>query len=92
VIKLPNFPRKLGSAQVLIRFGLRLFILVVFALFGNVGFGRSLAALLWMSTILGAVMAVMRRELPFDTVLNHWDETVAYAAVCMLVSGLNQSL
>ena len=91
-MQLPNFPRKLGSAQVLVRFGLRLFILVVFALFGQVGFGRSLAALLWMSTILGAVMAVMRRELPFDTVLNHWDETVAYAAMCMLVSGLNQSL
>jgi hypothetical protein len=91
-MQLPNFPRKLGSAQVLIRFGVRLFILVIFALFGSVGFGRSLAALLWMSTILGAVMAVMRRELPFDTVLNHWDETVAYAAMCMLVSGLNQSL
>ena len=32
----------------------------------------------------------MRREPPFDKVLNHWDETVAYAALCCLVSGFNQ--
>ena len=90
-MQLPNFPRKLGSAQVLIRFGVRLLVLVMFAMFGSIGFGRSLAALLWMSTILCAVIAVMRREPPFDTVLNHWDEMVTYAALCMLVSGLNQS-
>ena len=92
MIQLPNFSRKLGSAQVLTRFGVRLLILVVFAMFGSIGFGRSLAALLWMSTILSAVIAVMRRELPFDSALNHWDETVTYAAMCMLVSGLNQTL
>jgi hypothetical protein len=44
-----------------------------------------------MSTILCAAVAIMRREPPFDTVLNHWDEMVTYAALCMLVSGLNQS-
>ena len=76
----------------LIRFGVRLLILVVFAMFGSVGFGLSLAALLWMSTILSAAIAVMRRELPLDSALNHWDETVTYAAICMLVSGLNQTL
>lgn len=76
----------------LIRFCVRLLILVLFAIFSSIGFGRSLAALLWMATILCAVIAVVRREPPFDSVLNHWDETVAYAALCMLVSGLNQSL
>jgi hypothetical protein len=89
---LPNTPRKLRSAQVLIRFGVRMFILVVFATFGGIGFGRSLAALLWMSTILSACIAVIPRELPFDAELNQWDETVTYAAMCMLVSGFNQSL
>ena len=74
------------------RFGLRMSILIIFAMFGNIGFGKSLAALLWMSTILCTVIAIMRRELPFDTELNHWDETVTYAAMCMLVSGLNQPL
>jgi hypothetical protein len=66
--------------------------LAVFAAFGSVGFGRSLAALLWMSTILSAVIGFMRREAPFDKALNHWDETVAYAALCCLVSAYNQSV
>jgi hypothetical protein len=81
----PNLPQQLTSTQVIVRFCLRMIILVFFAMLGSIGFSRSLAALLWMSTILGAVMAVVKREPPFDKVLNHWDETVAYAALCWLV-------
>jgi hypothetical protein len=66
-------------------------ILVIFATFDGIGFGSSVAALLWMSTVLCAVTAAIRRERPFDTVLNHWDETAAYAALCCLVSGFNQA-
>ena len=88
----PNLPQQLTSTRVIVRFCLRTIILVFFATLGSIGFGRSLAALLWMSTILGAVMGVMRREPPFDKVLNHWDETVAYAALCCLVSGFNQAV
>jgi hypothetical protein len=87
--QLPNLPQQLRSTRVIVRFGLRMIILVIFATVGSIGFGRSLAALLWMSTILSAVIAAMRREPPFDKVLNHWDETVAYAALCCLVGGLN---
>ena len=75
----------------LVRFTLRMIILTIFATFGSIGFGRSLAALLWMSTILSAVVGAMRREPPLDTVLNHWDETAAYAALCCLVSAANQT-
>ncbi len=60
-------------------------ILVVFAAFGSIGFGRSLAALLWMAIILCAVVGLMKREAPFGAVLNHWDEAVAYAALFALV-------
>jgi hypothetical protein len=84
--QLPNLPRELRSTQVLVRFFLRTVILVVFAAFGSIGFGRSLAALLWMSIILGAVIGTIRREPPFGTALNHWDETVAYAALFSLVT------
>jgi hypothetical protein len=87
--QLPNLPQQLRSTRVIVRFGLRMIILVIFATVGSIGFGRSLAALLWMSTFLSAVIAAMRREPPFDKVLNHWDETVAYAALCCLVGGLN---
>jgi hypothetical protein len=75
----------------MVRFGLRMIILVIFAAFASIGFGRSLVALLWMSTILCAVIGAVRREPPFDTILNHWDEAAAYAALSALVSGLNQA-
>jgi hypothetical protein len=69
-----------------------MFILALFATFGGMGFGRSLAALLWMSTILSAVIGAMRREPPLDSALNHWDEMVAYAALCCLIGGFNQAV
>ena len=67
-------------------------ILVVFAAFASIGFGRSLAALLWMSIILCAVIGIMKREQPFGAALNHWDETAAYTALFALVSGLDHSV
>jgi hypothetical protein len=77
---------------VIVRFCLRMIILVIFAALGSVGFGRSLAALLGMSAILSAVIGIMRREPPFDVVLNHWDETVAYAALFSLVGSFTLPL
>jgi hypothetical protein len=67
-------------------------ILVIFATFGSIGFGRSLAALLWMSIILCTVIGMIKREPPFGMVLNHWDETVAYAALYALLSSLNHAV
>ena len=87
-----NLPRELRSTQVIIRFCLRMIILVAFAAFGSIGFGRSFAALLWMSAILSAVIGAMKREPPFDAVLNHWDETVAYAALFSLVSSFSHAV
>jgi hypothetical protein len=89
---LSNLPRKPRSTQVLVRFFLRTFILVAFAAYGTIGFERSLAALLLMSIIFSAVIGTIRREQPFDIVLNHWDETLAYAALFSLVSIFNQSV
>jgi hypothetical protein len=90
--RIPDLTRELKSTQlksteVIVRFCLRMIILVIFAAFGSIGFGRSLTALLWMSTILSAVLATFEREQPLDAALNHWDETMAYAALCCLVSG-----
>jgi hypothetical protein len=63
---------------------------VIFAAFGGIGFGRSLAALLGMTALLSAVVGILKRETPFDVALNHWDETLAYAALFCLANGLNQ--
>jgi hypothetical protein len=90
--QVPNLPRELRSTQVLVRFCLRMIILVIFAAFGSIGFGGSLAALLGMSTILSVVIGSMKRERPFDITLNHWDETVTSAALFSLVSSFNQSV
>jgi uncharacterized membrane protein YcaP (DUF421 family) len=79
------------STQVAVRFGLRIVILVIFASFSGIGFGRSIATLLWMSTIFSAVVGAIRREPLFDTTLNHWDETAAYAALCCLAVTLHHA-
>ena len=94
---IPDLTRELTSTrlkttEVIARFCLRVIVLVIFAAFGSIGFGRSLTALLWMSTILSAVLATLEHEEPLDAVLNHWDETMAYAALCCLVSGFDPVL
>jgi hypothetical protein len=81
-----------GSAQVLVSFGVRLVVLTAFAAFGGIGFGRSLVALLWMSTLLSAIVGGVRRESPLAPNLNHWDEMAAYGALFALVKALDQHL
>jgi hypothetical protein len=84
--------REAKSIQVIVRFFLRIVVLMIFAAFGSIGFDRSLTVLLWMSTVLSAALATLEQEEPLDSVLNHWDETMAYAALCCLVSGFDQSI
>lgn len=91
-MQLPNLSRELRSTQVIVRFCLRLGILVAFAAFASIGFGRSLAALLWMSIILCAVVGAVKREPPLGTVLNHWDEATAYAALFSLVNVIDHAV
>jgi len=84
--------QKSKSVEVLVRFSLRLIILVLFAAFGAVGFQQSLTVLLWMSAILSAALATFDREEPFAMALNHWDEGMAYAALCSLACALDHPL
>jgi len=90
-MQLPNLSRDLRSTQVIVRFCLRIGILLAFAAFASIGFGRSLAALLWMSIVLCAVIGTVKREPPLGTALNHWDEATAYAALFSLVSVIDHS-
>ena len=83
-------PRPLSATRVLVRFSVRILLLIAFAAFSSAGFGRSLAALLWMSIILCAVVAAMRREPLFPARLNHWDEGAAFGALFALVHVVNQ--
>jgi hypothetical protein len=83
-----NLPQSLKSIQVLVRFMLRMAILLAFALLGDGSFARNMVAMLWMAATLCAVVATMRRELPFRTELNHWDEMATYVALCCFVSAV----
>lgn len=72
------------STAVIARFCLRTMVLATFAAFGSMGFERGLTVLLWMAAILSAMLATFDRDEPFDIKLNHWDEAMAYAALCSL--------
>ena len=89
--QLRDTPKELRSFQVLIRFCLRMIILAVFASFGSIGFARSFAALLGMSTILSVIIATMKQELPLGPVLTHWDEAAAYGSLWCLICVFNQA-
>jgi hypothetical protein len=89
--ELKEFPKEFRSFQVLIRFGLRMIILAVFASFGSIGFVRSFAALLGMSTILSVMVATLKQELPLDSVLTHWDEAAAYGSLWCVICIFNQA-
>ncbi len=84
-----NLTREAQTIRVIIRFWLRMVILLVFAAFSGIRFDQSLMLLLLMSTILSAVMATLKREEPLGSVLNHWDEAIAYAALCCLIITFN---
>jgi hypothetical protein len=87
-----NLTPGLKSTEVIVRFCLRTIVLVIFAAFGSIGFGRSLTVLLWMSSILSAVLATLEHDEPLEGVLNHWDETMAYAALCCLIGRFEQTI
>ena len=84
----PNLPQRLRSTQVLIRFGVRLLVLVGFASLGSIGFNQSLMALFWMAGVLCAAIACIRRDRLLDQYLNHWDEVAAYSALYSLTRAL----
>jgi hypothetical protein len=80
------------STQVIARFGLRMAAVIAFALFGGIGLQRGFTVMLWMSAILGAVVATFDREEPLGSVLNHWDEAMAYAGLCCLACAFEHSI
>jgi hypothetical protein len=79
-----NLTHPSKSTAVIVRFGLRMAAVGAFAVFGGIGFQRGLTVMLSMSTILGAVVALFDGEEPLASGLNHWDEAMAYAALCCL--------
>jgi hypothetical protein len=80
-----DLTRGAQALRVIIRFWLRIVILLAFAAFSSIRFDQILMLLLLMSTVLSAVLAMLKREEPLAPVINHWDEAIAYAALCCLI-------
>jgi hypothetical protein len=80
----------LTSGEVIARFFVRMIVIVVFAAVAGIGFAPGLAMLLWMSTLVSAGIAALRRELPLARALNHWDEAAASIALGCLVESVSR--
>jgi hypothetical protein len=77
------------TIRAIVRFWLRMAILLIFAAFSSIRFDQTLTLLLLMSTLLSAVLAILKREQPLAPVVNHWDEAITYAALCCLIISFN---
>jgi hypothetical protein len=84
-----NLTREAQTIWVIVRFWLRMVILLIFAAFSSIRFDQTLTLLLLMSTILSTVLAIFKREEPLAPVVNHWDEAITYAALCCLIISFN---
>jgi hypothetical protein len=81
--------REAQTIRVIVRFWLRMVILLIFSAFSSIRFDQILTLLLLMSTVLSAVLATLKREAPLAPTVNHWDEAIAYAALCCLIIAFN---
>jgi hypothetical protein len=78
--------RGFRNTQVIVRFGLRMIILCVFATLGSTSFAGSFHVLLLMSAAVSVAVGIMRREPIVDSTLTHWDEAAAYGLLCCLAA------
>jgi hypothetical protein len=71
--------RDISITRVLVRFALRMAILICFAFAGRQGFARTLESLMVLAACYCIVMGGLRRETPLGSLLTHYDEAAAYA-------------
>ncbi len=76
---------RFSSAQVLMRFALRLIAFSVFAAVGTVGFRIMFPTLLILAAIYCTIAATFRGEAMLGRVLTHWDEAAGYGALACLI-------
>jgi hypothetical protein len=77
-----------SSKDVLIRFGLRLLLLVLTAMFANGDPANALLNMFGAAVVLAAVFAALWREPILGPILTHWDEGVMYGALYALVNAV----
>lgn len=75
-----------NTIRVLVRFSLRLVVLMAFASLGTNGCLRAFLALLLMSAAMCAAWAIARREPLLGPSLTNWDEALAYGCLASLTA------
>jgi len=71
---------------VIARFALCTIIPIACVAPAGAGLKESLTVLLWMSTIIGAIFATIRREFELSNAIDHWDKAAAYLAARRLLT------
>ena len=74
------------SFHVLIRFGIRLAILIALAFVVQIGFAQAFPRLLLLAGLFCSLWAIVRREAMFGPVLTHWDEAAALIIMSRLAA------
>lgn len=82
----PGSHTRPGTGAVLLRLGLRLSILVLFAMFSRQDAAMVLKNLMIMAASFCVVLAQVRREDITASVLTHWDEASVYGLVYAALS------
>jgi hypothetical protein len=75
-----------SSKHVLIRFGLRLSLLALIAIFANANPSNALLNMFGAAVVLSAIFAALWREPVLGPALTHWDESVMYGVLYALVN------
>jgi hypothetical protein len=75
--------------HVLIRFGVRLTILIVLAFLTRIGFAQAFPRLLLLAGLFCSLWATFRREFMFGPVLTHWDEAAALIVMSKLAAAIS---
>ncbi len=73
------------TAGVLVRFSVRLLVLIPFAVFAKIGFPRTFSSLLAMTGLYCAIVGNLRRENPFGPVFTHFDEAAGYTCLSAII-------
>jgi hypothetical protein len=76
------------STGVLIRFGVRLVMLTVFAFVAHIGFSHAFPQLLLFGGLFCGLWALVRGEPIFGPALTHWDEAATLIVIGRLAAAI----
>jgi hypothetical protein len=77
-----------SSTYVVLRFALRLAILIALAFVPQIGFAEAFPRLLLIGSVFCALWGVTEREKPLGPALTHWDEAAALVIMSRVTTAI----